>query len=51
MQDLLSLSADCRMNIPSTVGANNWSWRMMPGAADSQLSSRFSEMVRMYGRA
>jgi len=50
MQDLLSLGTDCRMNTPSTVGSSNWSWRMLPGAADKQTSSRFREMVQMYGR-
>lgn len=50
MQDLLSLGDDCRMNIPSTVGLSNWSWRMMPDAADVQISSRFRDMVKMYGR-
>jgi len=51
MQDLLSLGADCRMNTPSTVGSSNWSWRMMPDAATKQISSRFREMVQIYGRA
>jgi len=51
MQDLLALGADSRMNIPSTVGISNWSWRMMPGTATAHISSRFSEMVKMYGRS
>jgi len=27
LQDLLSLSGDCRMNLPGTSGGKNWGWR------------------------
>ena len=50
MQDLLSLDSDCRMNTPSTVSTSNWSWRMLPGAANKEISTRFKEMAGMYGR-
>ncbi|MGM0431100.1 MAG: 4-alpha-glucanotransferase [Spirochaetota bacterium] len=50
MQDLLELGGDCRMNKPATVGEENWTWRLLPGAADEQLAARFREMVELYGR-
>jgi 4-alpha-glucanotransferase len=28
MQDILNLGNQARMNIPSTLGGNNWAWRM-----------------------
>ena len=50
MQDLLNLGADCRMNIPSTVGSFNWSWRMLPNALQPWIADRMKEMVMLYGR-
>ena len=49
MQDFLGLNADARMNTPSTVGTN-WKWRMLPGAATSELAGQIRSMTKLYGR-
>ncbi len=50
MQDLLDLDSSARMNLPSTVGDANWSWKMEESGMSSFISSRFREMVSLYGR-
>jgi 4-alpha-glucanotransferase len=49
-QDLLSLGHDFRMNTPSTVGAPNWCWRLLPGALDDWVAARLRELTSIYGR-
>ena len=49
-QDLHSLGTEARMNIPSTVGPHNWSWRMRGDDMDSGTAGRLREMNRLYGR-
>jgi 4-alpha-glucanotransferase len=49
-QDLLSLGHDARMNTPSTVGPQNWTWRLRPGALNDGVAGRLREMNRIYGR-
>lgn len=51
MQDILYLGSEARMNIPSTCGPQNWSWRMEKGANNRQKAERFSELVRFYDRS
>lgn len=51
LQDILELGDEARMNSPSTVGSQNWSWRV----TEEQLvlpvpSARFREMTELYGR-
>ena len=43
MQDVLGLDGTARMNFPSTIGGNNWKWRMLPGAADAALARRLRQ--------
>lgn len=40
MQDLLGLDDNARMNIPSTIGGNNWRWRMTLDQATPALADR-----------
>ena len=49
MQDLLSLGADARMNIPSTVGGN-WSWRVRPEGINSKVAEMLKEITVTYKR-
>lgn len=50
MQDFLNLGSEARMNIPSTVGDYNWSWRMLPGQLTEDLADRIYQMTKLYGR-
>ncbi|MCL2077919.1 MAG: 4-alpha-glucanotransferase [Oscillospiraceae bacterium] len=49
MQDVLGLSDDARMNIPSTLGGN-WIWRMKKGKNSERLAERLNELARTYFR-
>lgn len=44
MQDILGLGEDARMNVPSTCGSSNWSWRMKK----EEISSPSLEGIRYY---
>lgn len=50
MQDLLDLDSSARMNLPSTVGDANWSWKMGEEGMNGFTASRFMAMAAMYGR-
>jgi 4-alpha-glucanotransferase len=43
MQDVLGLGSEARMNMPGTVGPQNWSWRMDDGALTPALAKRLRE--------
>jgi len=51
-QDLLSLGNHARLNNPSTFGAPNWCWRMLPDALAPRddIAARLAELTTMYGR-
>ncbi len=49
MQDILSLGADARMNIPATVGGN-WRWRVRRDAINPQVASMLREITKTYKR-
>ena len=49
MQDLLSIGAEGRINVPSTLGGN-WQWRLLPGQADGALAERLLEFMKLYHR-
>ncbi|MFP3155209.1 4-alpha-glucanotransferase [Lachnospiraceae bacterium ZAX-1] len=49
MQDLLGLSSEARMNIPSTLGCN-WKWRMDKGALTKELANKIYNNMSIYGR-
>lgn len=48
MQDLLSLGAEHRMNVPGQA-QGNWGWRMDHWPSDS-VGSRIQELTKTYGR-
>ena len=50
MQDLLDLGAEARMNFPGTQTSANWTWRMLPGKADSALANKIHRLTVLYGR-
>jgi 4-alpha-glucanotransferase len=43
MQDVLGLGSEARMNMPGTVGPQNWSWRMEAGALTPALAARLRD--------
>jgi 4-alpha-glucanotransferase len=51
VQDYLCLGKEARMNIPGTLGGNNWKWRLLPGEITEELIEKISAMTKMYGRA
>jgi 4-alpha-glucanotransferase len=50
MQDYLGLDDRARMNTPSTLGGNNWRWRMLPDAVTTELAERIRRLSEVYGR-
>ena len=50
MQDILGLDDSARMNLPSSVGSANWSWRYDPGLMQSWMMDRLKGMIEIYGR-
>ncbi|MEX2804161.1 4-alpha-glucanotransferase [Streptococcus sp. H31] len=49
MQDLLNKSADCRMNVPNTLG-NNWQWRMLKDDLTDERKAFLTEITSIYNR-
>lgn len=49
MQDVLGLSSESRINIPSTTGGN-WVWRMDKNAVDEEKEIRLKHLAELYGR-
>jgi 4-alpha-glucanotransferase len=50
MQDWLGLDGGARMNTPSTLGGDNWRWRMAENAATAELAERIYATTRIFGR-
>lgn len=50
MQDYLAIGPEGRINTPSTVGPENWRWRMKRGALTPELASEIREITELYGR-
>jgi 4-alpha-glucanotransferase len=50
MQDWLGLGAYTRINTPSTMGGNNWRWRLRQEQLTDELSAEIFRMTDMYGR-
>lgn len=51
MQDYLCLGPEARVNTPSTVGPENWSWRMEKGACTKDLAKKIARLTVISGRA
>ncbi|GHU40588.1 4-alpha-glucanotransferase [Clostridia bacterium] len=49
MQDVLGLSGEARMNVPSTLGGN-WMWRMEQGGATDDLAKKIKQYMNTYAR-
>lgn len=49
MQDILGLSEDARMNMPS-VAHGNWEWRLKRPQITPELANRLLDLVHLYGR-
>ncbi len=50
VQDLCGLGSEARMNTPSTVGADNWSWRLTADQITPKIVTWLNEKTRLYGR-
>ena len=50
IQDLLNNDNDTRMNLPSTVSTDNWSYRISKRDLSSKLSSKLKEYSKKYRR-
>jgi len=50
MQDWLGLGSEARLNTPSTVGGDNWRWRLEKKALTQKLTHDMARMAEMYGR-
>jgi 4-alpha-glucanotransferase len=50
IQDVLGLGSEARMNMPGTVGTQNWSWRLEEGALTPELAGRLREATAAAGR-
>ena len=51
MQDILGLGEDARMNVPSTCGSSNWSWKMDEKDIDSPAFESIRYMSHLFGRS
>ncbi len=50
MQDYLPEEAGARMNKPSTLSAENWTWRAAGGFDSPELAARIRAMTELFGR-
>ena len=50
LQDVLGLGAEARMNVPSTVGPHNWSWRANDDHMSREAIAWFGEVAKAHGR-
>ncbi|AEF80933.1 4-alpha-glucanotransferase [Leadbettera azotonutricia] len=50
LQDYLGLGKQGRMNAPSTLGGNNWCWRLLPGQIESELAVKIKRITDICGR-
>ena len=51
MQDYLDLGGKSRMNVPGSLNAQNWRWRMLPGAAGPELAAEIAALTEAFDRA
>ncbi|SES62048.1 4-alpha-glucanotransferase [Anaerobranca gottschalkii DSM 13577] len=49
LQDILSLGAEGRMNVPGTA-SGNWTWRFKKGDLTESIALRLAELTKLYGR-
>ena len=51
LQDYLDLGSEARINTPSTLGGNNWRWRLKKKQLTPALAKRIAAATELYGRA
>ncbi len=51
MQDILHLGNEARINAPSTVSDENWSFRFTADEFSREAAEKISELAKKYGRA
>ena len=51
MQDILSLGAEARMNVPATCGTSNWSWKMKADDIGTPSWAGLKYYAELFGRA
>lgn len=50
MQDYLGLGAEARMNKPSTLNSQNWTWRVLEEQFTDELAEEICRLTKLYGR-
>ena len=50
LQDYLGLGSEGRINVPGTVGDENWSFRLPEGVFTEELAERIRALTALYGR-
>jgi len=50
LQDVLGLGADARINIPATLGGNNWRWRVRTEAINDNVAERLRRLTWVFRR-
>ena len=50
LQDLLRLDSSARMNVPGTVGGENWRWRANENDFTAHLQSKMAALAKAYRR-
>ena len=51
LQDILGLGEEARMNVPSTCGSSNWSWKMKKEDLTSHSFEGIKYYSKLYGRS
>lgn len=50
LQDLLGLDTRARMNIPGTIGGDNWCWRFKKDDINGEIAAKVHKLVTLYKR-
>lgn len=50
LQDLLGLDTRARMNIPGTIGGDNWCWRFKQEDLNEEIAARVHKLITQYQR-
>lgn len=50
MQDYLGLGAEARMNQPSSLNSQNWTWRVSAEQLTAELAQKIAELTKKYHR-
>lgn len=50
MQDYLGLGAEARMNKPSTLNSQNWTWRVLASQLTPELAAKIYKLTKQYNR-